>query len=1247
MNRLVIHLCCLLICGAFAAQAQQAVPGFTKFFVAGVAPDGDDDAIWEDSLDTINFNWGFSGAQAPLEVSDAGMPNFTQAYVFPAAAATTTGGSTLGSGQDTSFELWFRPTDLIGNHVLFELGGNGNGTSVLLEADRLHFFSQTGSANQMQTTITLPPDAAGRFHQLVAVIDFLAAGAGDNVLYLNGGALSASNHFASGYTNFAGSNGSGLGQANSTYSGDSVYPAGTMTPFNGEIAAFRFYQGKAIDAADVLQNFLEVSASPPRVDLFTVSPVNVSSGALVSVSWAVQDATSVMIEPGIGAVVTNGSTNVTVDVTTLFQLTASNAVGNSSAYAQATVDGALFDLVITEFMASNDSGLEDGDGASSDWIEVYNPNGIAVDMAGWRLTDSTLSTKWIAPMIILPARGYVILFASGQTTNTYVDGAGYHHTNFKLDADGEYLALLNPSGTTVQAYAPMFPPQEVDFSYGTAAGGAVGYFADPTPGTANDSSFEGIVSDTKFSVDRGFYSNAFTVAITSATADVEIRYTLDFTTPTATNGLIYTNPIPIQTTTLLRAAAFRPGWFSTDVDTQTYIFPADVMSQPANPPGWPTTWAGVVADYEMDPDVIGVSNLFTNVYRNTIVDDLQAIPTISIVTEMDNLFGATGMYDNPLAEGVGWERPASVELIHPDGRTGFQINCGLRIQGGSGRNPDIPKHNFRLLFKKDYGPGKLVYKLFKDQPASEGATDTFDTLILRAHFNNSWTHRHWYQCTRAQYVRDQFMRDSQNEMAHPSPHGMYAHLYINGLYWGLYNPSERPSAPFMAEYYGGKREDFDAQNVNEAVDGDLSAWNTMMALANAGVTAETAYTNILQYLDATNLADYMLLNFFTGNDDWDGHNWYAGRKREPGAGYQFFSWDAELSISVHQGTPPAQPDFNQILSRNKTGINAANKPSRLHQKLAEQAEYRILFADRVQKHFFNDGVLTTERNLRRWLDRRDQVHPAVVAESARWGDFRRDVNPGAYTPADFDLFHRDKHYDPYQEWIIGTYFPQRRDIFLNQLKAKGLWLDMLAPDLSSQGGIVPLDFQVSMTNLNSSGTIYYTLDGNDPRESFTSLPSGLPYTESLGLTNVNTTVVKARVLSTNDVWSPLIEATFTVPPDDTDLDGLSDAWEVTYFTNLSQTAEADYDGDGLSNGQEAFVGTHPRDAASVFMVVPYQSTAGMMTLEVTATTRRIRVEVSIDLSSWSEVQDYTVLANRIELVLEPSARRRYFRVLAE
>ncbi len=96
---------------------------------------------------------------------------------------------------------------------------------------------------------------------------------------------------------------------------------------------------------------------------------------------------------------------------------------------------------------------------------------------------------------------------------------------------------------------------------------------------------ENFVADTKFSVDRGFFEAPFTVEITTDTTGAQIRYTLDSSLPTATHGNVYTNPLRIETTTVLRAAAFKSGYEPTNVDTHTYLFLEDVLRQPVDPLG--------------------------------------------------------------------------------------------------------------------------------------------------------------------------------------------------------------------------------------------------------------------------------------------------------------------------------------------------------------------------------------------------------------------------------------------------------------------------------------------------------------------------------------------------------------------------------------------------------------------------------------------------------------------------------------
>ncbi len=122
------------------------------------------------------------------------------------------------------------------------------------------------------------------------------------------------------------------------------------------------------------------------------------------------------------------------------------------------------ELLITEFMASNDDGLRDEDGDSSDWIELHNGGLEPIDLDGWQLTDSAVNLRrWRFPSVIISGGEFLVIFASGKDRAAPGEPL---HTNFQLDSDGEFLALVSPAGEIVYQYAPTYPEQHTDYSYG-------------------------------------------------------------------------------------------------------------------------------------------------------------------------------------------------------------------------------------------------------------------------------------------------------------------------------------------------------------------------------------------------------------------------------------------------------------------------------------------------------------------------------------------------------------------------------------------------------------------------------------------------------------------------------------------------------------------------------------------------------------------------------------------------------------
>jgi hypothetical protein len=650
---------------------------------------------------------------------------------------------------------------------------------------------------------------------------------------------------------------------------------------------------------------------------------------------------------------------------------------------------------------------------------------------------------------------------------------------------------------------------------------AARYFESPTPGTANDpDGVVGFVADTRFSHDRGVYEAPIAVTITTATEDAVIRYTTNGAPPTTGTGTVYSAPVLIDRTTVLSVRAFKDGYEPTDLDTQTYIFLEDVIRQsPASTiaQGFPASWNGTAPDYGMDPDVVGQNgeDRYGGEYAATIREDLLSIPSMSIVLRTEDMFGASGIYSNPGQGGVAWERPCSMELIYPGGVSprgdpdGFQASCGIRIQGGAFRSFGLTrKKSFRLLFKGIYGPTKLRYPIFGKEFG-----DSFDTITLRGGANDGYS---WADARLTeQYIRDELGRRLQLATRSAAAVGTLVHLYVNGVYWGLYNPVVRPDHSFSASQYGGRKEDWDSVHDLGATNGSLDAWNQMLGKAAQAAGSLAAYQELQgrspdgtpnpafpHLLDVPNYADYLIVNLWGGNWDWPWKNWWAGRDRTAAStGFKFYSWDYENTIGNNRSRSPL--NMNAL----NNNFSSAGVP---HQSLRGSPEYRLLFADRVHRLFANGGILTPAALAPRYQALAAWVERAIVAESARWGDQHYA------TPLTLSEWRTER------SWILGTYIPQRSDIVLAQFRAAGLYPAVVAPSFNTHGGRVPEGFELLVTA--PAGTVYYALDGADPR-----LPGGGVAPAAREATSPvvidRTTIVKARARSGSD-WSALNEAFF-------------------------------------------------------------------------------------------------------------------------
>ncbi len=546
----------------------------------------------------------------------------------------------------------------------------------------------------------------------------------------------------------------------------------------------------------------------------------------------------------------------------------------------------------------------------------------------------------------------------------------------------------------------------------------------------------------QFSKPHGLYSDR---SITVAIEGMDVHYTLDGSTPTAASQR-YTEPLHLEQSTVVRAVEV-VGDSLSPVATATYIFTSSVLTQPDNPKGYPDTWGEytqiwgtAIADYGMDPEMTGNRQL-----AQKIVNGLSDLPILSIVTDRDNLFshepdeetGGIYIFTGPPvgdATGHGWTRPASIELIGGPQKHDLSTTCGLRLHGGHGRLAEKnPKHSFRLVFKEKYGPKTLQYPVFGDDEPSK-----FDQLVVRCHFGNAWQHWSESNRTKAQYSRDVWARRMQRRISGLGINALYVHLFLNGMYWGLYNMAERVDEQFGKDHLGGKKSDIDVVKIEEdggnhieAAEGTLDAWEQMVETATRAATDESAYQQLDTLLNVDAFIDYMLINQYGGNTDWDHHNWYAIRRRgEDSQGFRFLCWDTEIIFESAR---------ENVLSKN----NGNAFPTGIFQNLLQNDDFARRYLRRAKELLAKDGLLGEQSVVEVWDSLYNTISGAIYAEAARWGDYRRDVHQWQSRG---QLYTVDNHYMAERQRLLTEYFPVRTDNVLSYIMSYVDIDDFEAPD---------------------------------------------------------------------------------------------------------------------------------------------------------------------------------------------------------
>lgn len=226
-------------------------------------------------------------------------------------------------------------------------------------------------------------------------------------------------------------------------------------------------------------------------------------------------------------------------------------------------------VYISEFMADARGGVADEQGESTGWIELHNGGRDTVNLNGWFLTDSASNaTKWRLPGVALLPDMDLVVFASGKDRT---NDLSHLHTNFRLNTNGGYLALIDPGKKAVSEIAA-YPRQSADASYGSVRGepSTRGYFARPTPGKANMFNGPGFAPEVEFSRASGTFTDPITLRLSVGDPAATIHYTLDGHLPTLRSP-VYRDPLVIAKTTQVRARAFKEGALPGPPGSETFL----------------------------------------------------------------------------------------------------------------------------------------------------------------------------------------------------------------------------------------------------------------------------------------------------------------------------------------------------------------------------------------------------------------------------------------------------------------------------------------------------------------------------------------------------------------------------------------------------------------------------------------------------------------------------------------------------
>jgi hypothetical protein len=529
------------------------------------------------------------------------------------------------------------------------------------------------------------------------------------------------------------------------------------------------------------------------------------------------------------------------------------------------------DLRINEIMASNLLTIKDENGDSSDWVELYNPDSVAVNLQGWALSDSASNPlKWIFGSVSIQPGQRLVVWASSKNR----PNGPQIHTSWAISASGESILLTNPSGTLVDQFPSIAVARDVSMGRQPDGTGPLYFFTQATPGTANITT--GYPTETLaqpvFSVAGGMRTTSATVAITSTVVGGTIRYTLDGSDPIESSP-VYSVPITL----------------SSRVGQANGISMIRTNNQSVGAPyyeGWQQPSGEVYKINVLRARVFKTNVLPSRITTQSyLIDPLGAgrfsLPMISISSSSENFFSAetgiyvVGNYNNYSQDGSAWERPGHIEFYETGGSLAFQGEIGIRLHGGT--TVSRPRKSLRIYSRNPTGKVPFAHKIFPDKSVA-----IFDTFLLRNSGND------WGQAIFRDAMVSALAAPTGIDRQHVRP----VVVFLDGEYWGVHNLRDRFDEGYYLNHYGLGDLQFSQLEIcscnsswPSADSGEPTLVSDFTDIINRAGNNEFAtaagYAALASRIDIDNYIDYNAIEIWCGNTDWPGNNQRVWRAVTP------------------------------------------------------------------------------------------------------------------------------------------------------------------------------------------------------------------------------------------------------------------------------------------------------------------------------------------------------------------------------